>query len=171
MLSSPASTQPPSPAPRNSVQHADEQSSDVVLHAIVEARGNHKLALDTLRTQHGLDLSINDLVAMLHDRLPELKEQMEVVTTLELFSLMPQLHKTLTENLSNLEGGEAVRAYMDLMQLIQKATKKDELNININDMRWKLVPRDLANLYAQLEASGQLEQIALIDHDPNDRVA
>lgn len=137
--------------------------SDVVLHVLIEASGNPRLAQDILKRKHDLDLSVPDMAQLVKDRLPELKASMEVVSTLELFSMMPILHKTMIENLSSLEPGEAVRAYMDLMALIGKSTQTNELTININDEIWRRTPRDLQRVYAALEASGQLSQI--IEHD------
>lgn len=144
------------------------QDTDLIIRVLVEARANIKLALDVLKHQHGLDLQLADLVPILKDHMPDLKSSMEVVATLELFNLMPQLHKTLVENLSNLEGSDAVTAYMKLMDLITKQVSSNDLNININDQRWRQVPRDLQRVYAALEASGQLDQVLLIEHNPDD---
>lgn len=138
---------------------ASPPDAEIVLRVMVEARGNHRLAQDILRTKYNTSIDTPEIVALIKDRLPELKAQMEVVATLELFSLMPQLHKTLVENLSNLEGGDAVNAYMKLMDLITKQTSSNELNININDQRFKQAPRDLQRVYAQLEAAGKLAEV------------
>lgn len=143
--------------------------SDVVLHAIVECNGHKGRTLDYLHRQDDptlRDIEWPQVVNLIKDNLPELKEQIETSTLLELYGLLPQLHKTLVENLSSLDGGEAIKAYMETMTLVQRAVKKDELNININDMRWKLVPRELATIYARLEASGQLDEVVTLDHDP-----
>lgn len=137
---------------------------EVVLSAIVEARGNPNLARDLLKRKYNYDLELPILVNIVKDRLPELKAQMETVATLELFSLMPILHKTLVENLSNLEASDAVTAYMKLMDLITRQTSSNELNININDQRWRLLPRDVQQTFAALEASGQLDKV--IEHVP-----
>lgn len=139
-------------------------SDEAVLRVIVEARGQHRLAQDILRSRYGVEYDLLDLVDVAKDRLPELKQQMEVVATLELFSLMPQLHKTLTENLSALEPADAVNAYMKLMDLITKQTSSNEININLNDQRFKSLPRDVQQTYAALEASGQLQKV--IEHIP-----
>lgn len=91
---------------------------------------------------------------------------MELVQLLDMLSFMPQLHKTLEESLTSLTGSDAVRAYTDLQGMIQKAIRKDEMTLNINDMRWKLLPRNIAQLFAELEATGQLEQV--LEHDPSE---
>lgn len=144
-----------------------EQLSDAVLHAIIESGGNIRLAQERLQQQypdHFVEKpQLAELAQHLEGHQAELKERMELVQLLELFSLLPQLRKTLTENLSSLSGNDAVGAYMKLHDLIGRAVKKDELQLNINDMRWKLVPRDLAQIYAELEATGQLQQV--IEHN------
>jgi hypothetical protein len=150
---------------------ASTSLSDVVLHAIVECGGHKARVLDYLHRTYPdnpalSDISWTDVLAAVQQHLPELKEQIEASTLLELYGLLPQLHKTLVENLSNLDGTGAIKAYMETMTLVQRAVRKDELNVNINDMRWKLVPRDLATIYAKLEASGQLDTI--IEHDPDE---
>lgn len=160
-------TQSVVPSTTDSTRGASGPLSDVVLHAIVECNGHKGRTLDYLHRLDDPTLSTIEwpqVLNLVKDNLPQLKEQIEASTLLELYGLLPQLHKTLTENLSNLDGGEAIKAYMETMTLVQRAVKKDDINININDMRWKLVPRELASLYARLEASGQLEQV--LDHDP-----
>lgn len=144
---------------------ATQLDPSVILSVIVEAKGNPNLARDMLSRVHAVDVSVPEIIDVVKDRLPELKAQMEVVATLELFSLMPVLHKTLVENLTNLEPSDAVSAYMKLMDLITRQTASNEqtLNLNLNDMRWKLAPRELQQVYAQLEASGQLAQV--IEHE------
>src|ERR1043165_2267832 len=82
------SIQPSSPQ-----DHIDDAS--LVIKALVESRGNSKLALDYLHHEHGLLLTNVELVNIIKDHMSDLKSQMEVVATLELFSLMPQIHKTL----------------------------------------------------------------------------
>jgi hypothetical protein len=189
LASSYASTQPPTggvqytqsvvPSTTDGTSPTSGGLSDVVLHAIVECNGHKGRTLDYLHRQANEPYQRPDLAAQLaniewpqvvnliKDNLPQLKEQIEASTLLELYGLLPQLHKTLTENLSNLDGGEAIKAYMETMTLVQRAVKKDDINININDMRWKLIPRELATIYAKLEASGQLEQV--LEHDPDDQ--
>src|SRR4051812_2484803 len=85
---------------------------------------------------------------------------MEEVDTLELFILMPQLHKTLIKKITNLENSERVTAYIKLMDTITKQKTSNELNININDQRFKQAPRELQRVYAQLEAAGKLADVA-----------
>lgn len=151
---------------RTGVAPATPNLSDSVLHAIIETGGNIRLAQERLQEQYPDQFQerpqLAELAQHLEGRQAELKERMELVQLLELFSLLPQLRKTLTENLSNLTGNDAVGAYMKLQDLIGRAVKKDEMTLNINDMRWKLVPRDLAQIYAELEATGQLQQV--IEH-------
>lgn len=145
-------------------------TSDVILQAIVECSGHKGRTLDKLQREHPElgELTWQDVQAVAQNNLPQLKEHIETGTILELYALLPQLNKTLVENLTNLEGYDAVKAYTEVMGMLQRATRKDEMTLNINDMRWKLLPRRLANLYAQLEASGQLEEV--IEHDPTEAV-
>lgn len=169
---------PAAPIAANGLQHTSAQATpvsssiaDAVLQAIVEAGGNIRLAGDRLQEAYPSQFPERPtpaiLASYLEGRQSELKERMELVQLLNMLSLMPQLQKTLTENLTSLEGADAVRAYTEIQNLIQRSVKKDELTINLNDMRWKLLPRNIAQLFADLEASGQLEQaVQIIDHDP-----
>jgi hypothetical protein len=143
---------------------SQDELSDVVLRAIVACGGQTKLAAERLARDGVVGTpdkpaTASELALHLQGRLPELKEKMELVATLELFSLMPQLHKTLVESLSSLEGSDSVRAYMDLMGLIQKATSKNELTVNVHEEVWHRAPVDIKKLFAQLEAAGQLEAL------------
>lgn len=138
--------------------------ASVAFDTLIECTGNSKLAAERIAQRLGIPLTEvtnirSQLPALVAGRLPELKQHMEAVATLELFSLLPILSKTLTENLTRLEPGESVSAYMKLMDLIHKKTDPNELNININDQRWKLVPREIQDIYTRLEANGQLGQI------------
>lgn len=149
-------------------------ASQTILQAIVECSGHKAKTLDKLAREHPElgQITWQDVSKVAQENIGQLKESIEASSILELYALLPQLNKTLVENLTNLEGYDAVKAYTEVMGMLQRATRKDEMTLNINDMRWKLVPRRLANLYAQLEASGQLDALdTVIDHDPNDQVA
>lgn len=142
--------------------------SDVVLQAIVANKGVRTAAAAWLKSHYDLDIAPHELVDHLNGRLPELKEKMELVATLDLFSLMPQLQQALTSQIGDLDPTSASRAYMDLMKLIQQSTSKNELNINVHEEIWHRAPRDLQRLFAQLEAAGQLSVLdTIIDHDPD----
>lgn len=149
--------------------------SEAVLQAIVECGGNIKLAGERLSSQYPQHFPTRptpaQLAAHLEGHQSELKERMELVQLLDMLSFMPQLHMTLQQSLTNLTGSDAVRAYTDLQGMIQKAIRKDEMTLNINDMRWKLLPRNIAQLFAELEATGQLEQVLTIDGDWQEKEA
>lgn len=163
---------PDSPGGRSVVGTAtpsDLELSDLVLSAIVASKGILRQATESLKREHGLELTSQEMLGHLKGRLPELKEQIELAAVLDLFGLMPQMHKTLIENLSNLSGSDAVRGYMDLMKLIASTTSKNELNVNVHEEIWHRAPRDIQRLFAELEATGQLSSLdhLIIDHDPD----
>lgn len=133
-------------------------TADALLVALTEAKGNPKLALSMLQ-QQGVSVSMPTLVDTIKDHLPELKQRMEVIAELELFSLMPLLQKTLVENLSALEPKDAVSAYMHLMELITRAVGTTDININLNDRRFAQLPRDVQQAYAAYEAAGMLDSV------------
>jgi hypothetical protein len=145
-------------------------ASQIILQAIVECSGHKAKTLDKLAREHPElgQVTWQDVSKVAQENIGQLKESIEASSILELYALLPQLNKTLIENLTNIEGYDAVKAYTEVMGMLQRATRKDEMTLNINDMRWKLVPRRLANLYAQLEANGQLDALdTVIDHDPD----
>jgi len=137
---------------------------DALLHALTEAKGNPKIALARLQEQ-GVSVSMPQLVDELKDHLPELKQRMEVVAALELFSLMPLLQKTLTENLSSLEPKDAVSAYMHLMELITKSVGTTDINLNVNDQRFAALPRNVQQALALVEAQQAANRPVVIDHE------
>ncbi len=144
-------------------EHLTEQ---MVFDAIVETQGNSALGSELILERLNLEFTSDRLDAvrkripsLLVSRMSELKQHMEAISTLELFSLMPLLHKTLKENLTALEPGESVTAYMKLMELIGKKTDANELTINVNDRRFGSMPRHLQQLFMSLEASGQIENV------------
>lgn len=107
------------------------------LNEVINSRGNLKLAAERL----GCDST--DVIKAIRGRVHELKEYMQVVATLELFSFMPILHKTLVENLSALEPGDAVNAYMKLMDQITRITDDKTMTINVNDAAWRHIRTQL----------------------------
>jgi hypothetical protein len=137
-------------------------STDTLLAAMTEAKGHPKIALARLQEQGYSNLTMASLVDELKDHLPELKQRMEVVAELELFSLMPLLSKTLVENLSALEPKDAVGAYMHLMELITKNVGTTDINLNVNDTRFAQLPRNVQQALALVEATGT----TVIDHEP-----
>jgi hypothetical protein len=138
-------------------------TTDTLLSAMTEAKGHPKIALARLQEQ-GYSINMSGLVDELKDHLPELKQRMEVVAELELFSLMPLLSKTLVENLSALEPKDAVSAYMHLMELITKNVGTTDINLNVNDTRFAQLPRNVQQALALVEATGT----TVIDHEPQE---
>ena len=141
-------------------------TEQVVFDAIVQARGNSALASEQILgaanfeySSKAIDYIRSKIPALLVPRMSELKQHMEAISTLELFEFMPLLHQSLKASLTSLEPGEAVTAYMKLMELIGKKTEANELNININDRRFNQLPRNIQQLFVKLEASGQLEEV------------
>jgi hypothetical protein len=118
----------------------DEQQA---LYALAEARGNVRLAAERLGHELNTTITHGDFVRALKDSLPELKQHMEVVATLELFEMMPSLHKIFVENLTALEPADAVNAYLGVMKLIGTATQADKrgplVNINMHELVWKQI--------------------------------
>lgn len=127
--------------------------ASLVLEYLVEAKGNLALATERLGKAHDTVYTQGQIINAIKDNLADLKSYMEVIATLELFGLMPILHKTFIENLTALEPQDAVNAYLGLMKLIGASTTPDKslVNININELLWKHVPRDLQALLIEDE--------------------
>ena len=119
--------------------------------AVIAAQGNLRLAAERL------GCTTSDLISSIRGRVHELKEYMQVVATLELFSFMPILHKTLVENLTALEPGDAVNAYMKLMDQITKITDDKTMTLNINDAAVRhiraAIPAEVYNAWIEESAS------------------
>lgn len=115
-------------------------TSQDALEQVIIAKGNLPLAAERLGCTQA------DVVKAIQPHLDDLKSYMQVVATLELFSFMPILHKTLVENLSALEPSDAVNAYLGLMKLISAKTDTKQIDVNINEFIWKQVPRELQQL-------------------------
>lgn len=147
----------------NSVQldANDQHLRDLVFNTLIENNGNIALAAEQICKKLELPYTLASSVRaaiprMISDRLDELKKHMAAVATLELFSMLPQLNKTLVENLTRLDPSDAVNAYMKLQDLIYKTTDPHELHV---DHRWQTVPRELQDIYTQLEAEGKLDMV------------
>lgn len=115
------------------------------LNQVVQTRGNLALVAERMHCTQA------DVVEAIRPRLRELKEYMQVVATLELFSFVPILHKTLVENLTALDPGDAVNAYMKLMDQIGRITDDKTLTLNVNDAAWRHIqaqlPREVIDAY------------------------
>lgn len=140
---------------------SDPNLADIVYEALIESNGNPALAADLVCKK--LELPYNcaqqirsAIPRLVCDRLDDIKKHMATVAALELFSMLPQLNKTLVENLTRLEPSDAVSAYMKLHDLIYKSVDPHELHV---DHRWQTVPRELQDIYTQLEAEGKLDMV------------
>ena len=121
---------------------------DVVFEALIESSGNTALAAERVCTKLSLPMSCTKdirqaIPRLIADRLPDLKRHMEAVATLELFSMLPILNKTLVENLTQLDANEAVNAYMKLMDQIGRITDDKTLTLNVNDAAYRLIATKL----------------------------
>jgi len=129
-----------------SVCNTTPTSADA-LDYIITAKGNLLLAAERLSCTQA------DLVRAIRPLLPDLKAYMQVVATLELFSFVPILHKTLVENLSALQPGDAVAAYMKLMEQISRITDDKTMTLNVNDVAWRHIqaqlPKEVIDQYME----------------------
>lgn len=139
------SPQPSQPLVNSSVVVIPSDISQQVLDELIQTKGNLRLVAERLGCTQA------DIVQAIKPVSRELKEYMQVVATLELFSFMPILHKTLVENLSALEPGDAVNAYMKLMDQISRITDDKTLTVNVNDAAWRHLstkfPKEVIDVY------------------------
>lgn len=136
----------------NTVTVIPSDMSTRVLDELIQTKGNLRLVAERLGCTQA------DIVQAIKPVSRELKEYMQVVATLELFSFMPILHKTLVENLSALEPGDAVNAYMKLMDQISRITDDKTLTVNVNDAAWRHLstkfPKEVVDAYLSEQTDG-----------------
>jgi len=131
---------------------------DLVFKMLVQCGGHMLLAKELVAKHYKVPTSmITDLhmVDAVKDRLPELKQYMEVISVLELFSLMPVMSKTLTDTFvsQGLEPGDAINAFMSLHKLISAKVDIQKIDVNVmNEYAWKNIPMELRQLWAMSEA-------------------
>lgn len=143
----------------NAADNPDQPSVYVdyedVFSTLVANKGHVQLTCEQLSRRYNTQVTNTHILEAVKDRLPELKQYMEALAVLELFSLMPRMYHTIEANISSLEGAEAVEAFMDLHKLISAKVDTTKIDVNVQQqMALKLIPRDLLEVWAQLESTG-----------------
>ena len=125
-----------------------------VFNTLVENRGHMQLTCEQLSRQYNSKITNINIIQAVKDRLPELKQYMEALAALELFSLMPVMSKVLSENMSALEPSDAVNAFMGLHKLISAKVDTQKIDVNhTNELVWRQIPADLREAWLSLETS------------------
>ena len=135
---------------------------DFVFRMLVQCEGHILLARELIAKHYGVPSStITDLhvIEAVRDRLPELKQYMEALSVLELFSLMPVMSKTLVANMTALDPPDAINAFMGLHKLISAKVDTQKIDVNImNEYAWKNIPQELRQLWLMSETQND-EQV------------
>lgn len=132
-----------------------------VFNTLVENRGNIRLTCELLCKDYNVPLgTITKLhvIDAIKDKLPELKQYMDVVATLELFSLMPHMSKALQDVLTALEPAEILDAFFNLHKLISAKIDTQKIDVtHHNEIAWKMIPAELREAWLQLETGSERE--------------
>lgn len=126
---------------------------NLIFQTLVECSGSTNLVLEKFKYHYQNPITKVDLLRAVKDRLPELKEYMEAIAALELFSLMPTATKVLQENMNNVEAADAINMFMGLHKLI--SLKVDTTKVDVtqrHELAWGMIPPDLRQLWTQIEA-------------------
>ena len=136
----------------NSLQDTMYVDNELVFNTLVENRGHIQLTCEQLSRVYGSKISNIHIIQAVKDRLPELKQYMEALAALELFSIMPVVSKIFQENLSALEPGDAVNAFMGLHKLVSAKVDTQKIDVTHRDeLIWRGIPQELREAWLQLE--------------------
>ena len=137
---------------------------DFVFRMLVQCEGHILLARELIAKHYQVPTaSITNLhvIEAVRDRLPELKQYMEALSVLELFSLMPVMSKTLAASMTSYaqDPADAINAFMSLHKLISAKVDTQKIDVNImNEYAWKNIPQELRQLWLISETQNDEQQ-------------